>query len=97
MSDDIRYKVETTLGVKPGEGVAISRLLPIEEQIARDVDGGFIAECPSCWSKNHGMVNTDNAQIREATPTLIRWQGVPCDKCDKTFTVEAELPPPEPK
>jgi hypothetical protein len=93
VSEDIRYKVETTLGTPAGDGPV--KPMPIEEQLMAEYDGDITTECPSCFVPDGGMVRTEKAQVREVHPTLIRWTGVPCDKCDKTYTLEAALLPPE--
>jgi len=51
-----------------------------------------IAECPNCWEEKFGTIDTSKALRQEETAKGIRWVGVPCSACDKTFTIESDRP-----
>ena len=52
------------------------------------IGGITVAECPSCWDSRQGEISTVGME-GEQIPGGLRFTGVPCSKCDKTFTIEA--------
>jgi C4-type Zn-finger protein len=49
-----------------------------------EYEGGAEMACPDCG----GMLTTQRALYKMQIENGIRFVGVPCDKCAKTFTVE---------
>jgi hypothetical protein len=50
-----------------------------------NLDGYAYMDCPSCGD---GTVSTRRAASQSAIPNGLRFLGVPCDVCAKTFTFE---------
>lgn len=58
---------------------------------AREVDAHAVVGCLLC----EGTVDTSLALKRERLGDGLRWIGVPCSDCGRTFTVELQPLPEE--
>lgn len=64
--------------------------------------GATVIECPNCIAMGEsfddggvnemGTVSTNDAEVALQIPNGVRYLGVPCKRCGKTYTIEITRP-----
>lgn len=88
MLDKIMFQAEPRFGMQPAplapirmHGSAAALVAPTE------IDGDATIRC-ECG----GTIDTRRACMRGRIPHGLHFQGVPCDSCDRTYTIELADP-----